>query len=583
MKENTELAPLQTLPATLKSMWPFVKPEVRYLLSGGVLVLLNSAFNVAIPFLVGRIIDLAIVGKNPTLLLWSLGGMLLLFIGALLTNLGQIWMMGIASQRILLRLRAEIFGHLQVLSLTYFQQHAAGDLTARITNDTDKLNQLFSESLVRFTGSGMVVIGIGIVMVVLQPTLALTALGIAAVLLVFTVLVSPMVQRLNSTSLTRVGDLANQLRDVLLNYKIVVSYNIRQFFKDQFTVVNNDAYSAAVRSGVANTFVIPLFDVAGNVAVLAVLGVGMWLLDQRVISIGLLITFLAYTDRFYQPLRILASIWANIQSSLAAWGRVNQVISEPAEIDGTLDSPQTADGTQPLIEFKDVSFGYSPEKTVLHKTNLSFEVGKTYALVGPTGGGKSTFASLVSRLYRPTKGEILFVGKSLNDYHRVSLSSAIGFILQEPVFFSGTLADNLRYGNAELANHSDDELKLHLQKQGYAAVIEKFPEGLQTSLSATQPLSLGQRQLAAFLRAVLRQPLLLILDEATANVDTITEQLLQRLLDKLPKNTTKIVIAHRLQTIREADQILFINQGEVQPALSFEAAVNMVTHARRKS
>lgn len=578
-----ELPALQSLPATLKSMWPFVKPELKYLSAGGVLVLLNSMFNVAIPFLVGRIIDLAIVGKNPTLLLWSLIGMFFLFIGALLTNLGQIWMMGIAAQRILVRLRAAVFGHLQVLSLTYFQQHAAGDLTARITNDTDKLNQLFSESLIRFVGSGMVVIGIGIVMIFLQPTLAMTALSIAFVLLIITALVSPMVQRLNSRSLTRVGDLANELRDTLLNFKIVVAYNMRQFFRDQFTVVNEDAYKAAVKSGVANTFVIPLFDLAGNFAVLAVLGVGLWLLDQRAITIGLLISFLAYTDRFYQPLRILANIWANIQSALAAWGRVNQVISEPAEADGTLDVPSVVYTTKPLIEFKKVSFGYSTEKTVIQETSLSFEVGKTYALVGPTGGGKSTFASLVSRLYRPSQGEILLLGKSLNDYHRVSLSSSIGFILQEPVFFSGSLADNLRYGNNVLGTYTDAELEDHLHKNGFSAVIEKFPEGLNTSLSAQQPLSLGQRQLAAFLRAVLRQPILLILDEATANVDTMTEQLLQKLLDKLPKSTTKIVIAHRLQTIREADKILFINQGEVQPALSFEAAVNMVTHARRKS
>jgi len=583
MTEKNNLPAYQSLPAAMKSLWPFVKPELRYLMAGGVLVILNSIFNVAMPFLVGRIIDLAIVEKNPVLLLWSLAGMLALFIGGLITNLGQIWMMGIAAQRILLRLRAEVFGHLQVLSLTYFQQHAAGDLTARITNDTDKLNQLFSESLTRFVGSGMVVVGIGVVMLILQPTLALVALSIAAVLIFVTILISPMVQRLNSSSLTRVGDLASQLRDVLLNYKIVVAYNIRQFFKEQFTLVNIDAYNAALKSGVANTFIIPLFDFAGNLAVLAVLGAGIYLLDQGLITIGLLISFLAYTDRFYQPLRILASIWSNIQSALAAWGRVDQVISEPAETDGAIVAPLAADVGQPLIEFKDVSFGYTTDKVVLHKTSLSFEVGKTYALVGPTGGGKSTLASLVSRLYRPTHGEISLLGKSLNDYHLVSVSSAIGFILQEPVFFSGTLADNLRYGNIELGSYTDDQLQTHLDAHDFKVVIEKFPEGLKTSLSAQQPLSLGQRQLAAFLRAVLRQPLLLILDEATANVDTITEQLLQRLLDKLPKTTTKIVIAHRLQTIREADQILFINQGKVQPALSFEAAVNMVARARRKS
>lgn len=458
MKENNQLPELQSLPATLKSLWPFVKPDLRFLLAGGLMVLLNSVFNVAIPFVIGRVIDLAIVGKNPTLLLWSLAGMLLLFFGALLTNLGQIWMMGIAAQRILLRLRAAVFEHLQVLSLTYFQQHAAGDLTARITNDTDKLNQLFSESLVRFVGSGMIVIGIGVVMVFLQPTLALTALSIAVALLIVTLLISPMVQRLNSTSLSRVGDLASQLRDVLLNFKIVVAYNIRQFFGDQFTIVNNDAYNAAVKSGIANTFVIPLFDLAGNLAVLAVLGVGLWLLGQNIITIGLLISFLAYTDRFYQPLRILANIWSNIQSALAAWGRVNQVLCEPAEADGKLEVPAKIDSTEPLIKFDKVSFGYTAEKTVLQETSLAFEVGKTYALVGPTGGGKSTFASLIARLYRPTKGKISLLGQSLNDYHRESLSDSIGFILQEPVFFSGSLANNLRYGNRELATYTDEEL-----------------------------------------------------------------------------------------------------------------------------
>jgi len=583
MTQPLQLPAQQSLIATLKSLWPFVQPDLPLLCASASVILLNSGLNVAIPFMIGKTIDTAIVHRQPELLLWWVFGLLGVFGAAFVTQLGQIAMMGIAGQRILGRLRQAVFNHLQSLPLTYFQLHPAGDLISRITNDTDKLNQLFSESFTRFVGSGAVIIGIGTVMILLQPLLAVTALCMTLGLLIITLLLSPLLQRLNSLALTTVGGLASQLRDTLQNFKVVIAYHIQHFFAQRFIDANDISYRSAVKSGIANTIVIPLYDAAGNLAVLAVLVVGLGLLRQQLITLGLLISFIAYTDRFYQPLRILANIWSNIQGSLAAWGRVQQIFSEKTEADGEATITQTAAPGEELVSFHDVTFGYTVDQVVLQQTSLSFAAGKTYALVGPTGGGKSTFASLLARLYRPTSGEIHFLGKPLNEYARQELSKSIGFILQDPVFFSGTLAENLKYGNFELTNCTDDQLLDQLINQGLSEILEKFPDGLKTSLSAQQQLSLGQRQLAAFLRAILRRPILLILDEATANIDTITEQLLQKMLATLPHSTTQIVIAHRLQTIREADQIFFINQGIVQPAVSYEAAISLVSTAKRSS
>lgn len=244
----------------------------------------------------------------------------------------------------------------------------------------------------------------------------------------------------------------------------------------------------------------------------------------------------------------------------------------------------TANAKNALLEFKDVSFSYAEDKHVLHNVNFVLEPGKTYALVGPTGGGKTTTASLMARLYDPVSGTVFLNGKDIRTYETTERTQKIGFILQEPILFSGTVRENILYGNEAYKDFSNEDFTKALFDRGLESLLVRFDGGLEAKVATSgDALSLGQKQLIAFMRAVLRDPELLILDEATANIDTITEQLLEEILKKLPVRTTRVIIAHRLNTIENADEIFFVNGGEVITAGSMEHAVDMLLHGKRES
>lgn len=237
-----------------------------------------------------------------------------------------------------------------------------------------------------------------------------------------------------------------------------------------------------------------------------------------------------------------------------------------------------------IVEFKHVSFGYTDDKMILKDVCFKFLQGKTYAIVGPTGGGKSTTAGLMVRLFDPISGVVEFKNKDIRSYEPAELAKGIGFILQEPFLFTGTVAQNIAYGNQDFEDLSIEELSMILDSMGLLKLLDRFENGLETEVNDnSQNISLGQKQIVAFIRILLRSPELLILDEATANIDTITEQSLNEIISKLPPTTTKVVIAHRLNTIKDADEILFINNGKIQPAMSFEQALHLIDSSKRAS
>jgi ATP-binding cassette subfamily B protein len=292
-------------------------------------------------------------------------------------------------------------------------------------------------------------------------------------------------------------------------------------------------------------------------------------------------------NNFYLPLQQIASVWSSFQLALAGFDRISEILALESDMkilpSSELES-KTRGASNILLEFDHVSFAYPNGKDVLKDINIKLEKGKTYALVGPTGGGKTTTASLMARLYDPTKGEILLDGCDIRSYNADERVKKIGFITQEPFLFTGTVRENIIYGNAQYKDHSSEHLREVLESEGLSNLLARFEEGLETKISANaSTISLGQKQLIAFIRAVLRNPEILILDEATANIDTVTEQLLDEILNKLPKSTTKVIIAHRLNTINNADQIFFVNSGEVTLAGSMEQAVEMLLHGKRQS
>lgn len=545
-------------------------------------IFINSGLNLIAPYLMGQAVDKFVVTHQyDGLVKYSLI-LLGIFLLALVSGYTQAQLMGRVGQRMMYNLRNNVFSKLQELPISFFTQNKAGDLISRVNNDTDKINQFFSQSLVQFMSSIFTMLGAGIFLVTIDAKLALAALAPALFLWFFTKAVSPWVKSRNAANMKSTGGLSAEIQESLDNFKVIVAFNRRDYFRRKFEEANTENYRSAIKAGIANNVFTPVYGFSSNIGQLVVLALGIYLISVGQFSVGLLISFLAYIAQFYNPLRQIAALWASFQVALAGWDRISQILTQENNLK-VVPSLKTDDNPS-LISFRHVSFSYTPDKEILSDVNFELERGKIYAFVGPTGGGKTTTASLIARLYDPTSGEIRLNGRDIRSYTPNERSAKIGFILQEPFLFTGTIRDNILYGNACFIDLSDEELMRELQEVGLDGLIDRFEGGLQAEIKGTgEGLSLGQKQIIAFIRAVIRRPDLLILDEATANIDTVTEQLLEDILRKLPKSATRIVIAHRLNTIESADEIYFVNSGTVTKAGSMQDAVNLLLHRKRES
>jgi ATP-binding cassette subfamily B protein len=580
--QNSEKSPKKSTLASVKELLLLIKEERKNLLFAFIFILTNASLSLLGPYLIAHTIDTYIQSKDYHGILVNTGILLVLFVLAFFANYIQMRLMGGVGQRMLFSLRNAVFNKLQSLPVDFFNQNKTGDLISRINNDTDKLNQFFSQSLMQFIGGIFTMIGAGIFIITINPTLGIAALTPALLIWIFTRTISGWVKRKNALSLKSTGNLSAEIQESLNNYKVIIAYNRRDYFRKRFDEVNKQNYSASLGAGIANNIFMPVFSVAANIGQLIVLGLGIYLITTGHFTVGLLIGFLAYVNNFYTPLRQLAALWSSFQVSMAGWDRISRILDLTSNLD-VIESEIKVPGSN-YVSLKDVSFTYPNGKEVLHHINLDLQCGKTYAFVGPTGGGKTTMASLLARLYDATKGTVMLDGRDIRTFNHKERTKKIGFILQEPILFTGTVRDNILYGNEEFQNLSNGNLTNALKEAGLETLLERFEQGLETNIQTSgDGISLGQKQLIAFMRAVLRKPELIILDEATANIDTVTEQLLDDILKKLPDTTTRVIIAHRLNTIESADEIFFVNSGKVERAGSLQDAVDMLLHDKRLS
>lgn len=574
--------------AGLKKLLQLISHERKNILLAQIAILVTSSINLLGPFVVGHTIDKYIVasGKNAGAhpyqgVLINCGILLCLYVISGVTGYHQTKLMGGVGQRMLFTLRNAVFNKLQQLPVAFFNQNKAGDLISRINNDTDKLNQFFSQSLMQFVGSIVTMIGAGIFLLVINIKVGAAALAPGLLILLFTMIVSPWVKRTNARSLKSVGGMSGEIQESLNNFKVIIAFNRRDYFRKRFDVANKENYKNAVGAGLANNIFMPVYTLFASLAQLAVLTYGIYLISRGEFTIGLLVSYFSYTTNFYNPLRQLATLWANFQVAMAGWDRISQILALDTDLE-TLSSAD-AEPEAALLEFRNVHFGYGGNE-ILHNISFKLQSGKTYALVGPTGGGKTTTASLIARLYDPQSGTVLLNGRDIRSIDVNERSKKIGFILQEPFLFTGTVRDNILYGNADYNHYTPGQLEDAIKQTGLGSLLAMFDEGLETKVtSGGNDISLGQKQLIAFMRAVLRNPDLLILDEATANIDTLTEKLLSEILNNLPKHTTRVIIAHRLNTIENADEIFFVNSGQVVRAGSFDDAMDMLLSGKRAS
>jgi ATP-binding cassette, subfamily B, bacterial len=568
--------------ASLRKLISLIGEERSNLIIAFAAIFLNAALSLIGPYLIGYTIDKYIQMREYHGVLVFSGILIVLYILAFFVNYAQMRMMGGIGQRMLYSLRNAVFNKLQELPVDFFNQNKAGDLISRINNDTDKVNQFFSQSLMQFIGSLFTMTGAGIILLFINLPLGFAALSPALIVWIFTRLISPWVKQRNADSMKSTGGLSAEIQEGLVNFKVIIAFNRRDFFRKRFEEANQDNYSKSVKAGIANNIFAPVYTLAANLGQLIVLVLGIYLIVKGHFTIGLLISFIAYVTNFYNPLRQIAALWSSFQVAMAAWDRISMLLSLESNL--KIQDDAKCISSDSYLSFNNVSFRYPNGKEVLHKVSFNLERRKTYAFVGPTGGGKTTTASLIARLYDATRGTILLDGKDIRSYSPEELSLKIGFILQEPFLFSGTIRDNILYGNSLYSNFTDDQFAKAISEAGLESLLGRFENGLDTKVQTTgDRISLGQKQMIAFMRAVLRKPELLILDEATANIDTITEQLLESILKKLPESTTRVIIAHRLNTIENADEIFFVNSGKVIRAGTFKDAVDMLLHGKNES
>jgi ATP-binding cassette, subfamily B, bacterial len=565
----------------IRRLAPVMADQRPSIIAAFVATIVSAVTSLLAPYLIGRAVDAYIRTGDYGGVLRSAALLLAAYVAGTTATYVQAQQMGIVGRRVLFKLRNAIFTKLQELPLDFFNQNKAGDLISRINNDTDKLNVFFAQALVQLAANLFLMAGAAVFLVSLNVRLGLAALTPAVVVFVITRATGSLVKARNAASLQSLGALSGEIQESMSNFRVIVAFNRVDYFQEQFKAANDRNYSASVRAGIVNTLFVPLYGAAFNGAQLIVLAYGFYLIAAGQFTVGLLIGFLLYVNSFYLPLRQLAAVWSSFQLAMASFDRISDVMALESNLPQLPEEPASLSA---VMAFDHVGFGYVEGRPVLRDATFSLERGKTYALVGPTGGGKTTTASLMARLYDPLSGRVLLDGRDIRTFTPAERAKRIGFILQEPILFTGTIRDNIVYGNDGIQKMSDGELSEFLASKHLDGLIARFEQGLATKITAVgEGVSLGQKQLIAFIRAVLREPEILILDEATANIDTVTEQLLEQILRELPSTTTKVVIAHRLNTIENADEIFFINAGELTPAGSMNDALDLLLHHHRAS
>ena len=544
----------------LTRLLPYLKPYKPVLIFVLGLVLLYTVLGLIGPYLMGVAIDKFIATKNAAGLVKISVAMLVVY---LLNNLFQAisaWLMSDVSQRALKQLRKDLFGHLQRLPISFFDNNPAGELMSRLTNDIDAINQAVSQNITALLASVLSLVGILIAMFVLDKWLALASVLVVPIMLWFTEFVAKYTRRGFRELQKHLGQMNGVMEEAISGQKVVKAFRRNESAIAAFRKSNQEVFRAGVSANSYALLLMPLTNVLGNFFVIVLAGLGGWLALQGLVSVGIIATFINYGQNFIQPLRQLANMYNSIQAALAGSERVFEILDTPAEVD---DAPEAVSLTyiKGHVQFEHVKFGYRPETPIIQDMTLDAKAGETFALVGPTGAGKTTIINLLTRFYEIDGGNICIDGTDIRDIRKDDLRRQLGLVLQDTFLFSGTVMDNIRYGRLD----ATDEECIEAAKMADADhFIRQLPHGYESNLlERANNLSQGQRQLLSIARAILADPAILILDEATSSVDTRTEARIQKALLRLMEGRTSFVIAHRLSTIRDADQVLVINNGEI--------------------
>lgn len=545
---------------TLGRLWQYLGRQRAALAITVTLVVVSSLLNTLTPFLMGQAIDRYMLRHD----LAGLSRTVLLLLGAYVVSSIFTWLqtfvMAAASQRTVRAIRRDLFERMQHLPLKFFDGHSHGDLMSRLTNDVESVNVVLSDSVTQITSGILTMVGTAIAMFWIQPILAVVSIvSVALPSLVANKVIAKVTREAFRTQQKSLGALNGLVEETITGQRTV-----KAFHREERVMVAFDEANAAYRAGATRAqsfsgFIGPMMNLTGNLGLAFVAGAGGLLCVNGMATVGLIASFMGYARQFSWPLMTVGNLLNGILSALAGAERVFETIDLEPELDAP-DAPALAPVRGEVV-FEDVTFSYVADKTVLRNVDLRAEPGQTVALIGPTGAGKTTIVNLLTRFYEIDSGRILIDGRDILEISKSDLRRQLGVVLQDTYLFAGTIRENLRYGRLDA---TDEEIVEAATLANVDQFVHHLPHGYDTVLTERgSNLSHGQRQMMGIARAILANPRILILDEATSSVDTRTERHIQEAMLTLMHGRTSFVIAHRLSTIREADQIIVIQAGTI--------------------
>ncbi|HLY66324.1 MAG TPA: ABC transporter ATP-binding protein [Chloroflexota bacterium] len=547
-------------PRVTRRAMTYIKPYRKQVILAVIVTIAAGLMNMIGPYLVKIAIDSDIVAQRN---LPGLTVVIALTLGVyrayFLFTAKQTLIVSEMGQKILRTMRQQMFEHLQRLPLTYYDKHPTGVIVSRLVNDVSVMNDLLTNGLLTLLGDVMTLVGTLVMMAILSPRLALVTFATLPIMGIAIWVFTQKAKIAYRLTREKIGAVAADFQESIDGMRVVQAFARERTSQDQFDVINDENRWAFIRANGLSSALMPVVEFDSALATIAVIAYGGYLAIQGQVTIGVIVAFLAYITRFFAPIRTLTQFYNQLQAATAGAEKVFELMDEPVTI---AESPRaiTLERVRGEVEFRDVSFSYGRE-AVLQDVSFHADPGEMVAMVGHTGAGKTTVASLLSRFYDPVEGTVLLDGCDLCDLSFETLRRSVALVLQDNFLFAGSIRENIRYGRPDATN---EEIEAAAQAANAEEFILRTSQGYETLvMERAANLSLGQRQLIAIARAVLADPRVLILDEATSNIDSRTEQLVQEALHKLLAGRTSLVIAHRLSTIRAADQVLVLDGGQI--------------------
>ncbi len=563
---------------TIKKLIRYMSAFKFHMLFVAVFAICGTIFNIAGPKILGKAtteifnglvskvsggngIDFGKVGQ---ILLLTLG---LYLISALCTFIQGIIMTGV-SQKTTYRLRKEISEKINRMPMNYFDTKPVGEVLSRVTNDVDTLGQSLNQSATQMITSVTTLIGVLVMMLSISPLMTLIAILILPVSVILISFVMKHSQKYFRGQQAYLGNVNGQVEEIYSGHNIIKAFNKEEDVIRTFNETNGKLYESAWKSQFFSGMMMPVMQFIGNLGYVGVAILGGFLAIRNVIEVGDIQSFIQYVRNFTQPIQQVAQVTNMLQLTAAASERVFEFLEEDEEVQ-TVENPVSTEGLRGRVEFDHVHFGYNPDKIIINDFSAKVEEGQKIAIVGPTGAGKTTMIKLLMRFYDVNSGSIKVDGHDIRDFNRNDLRKMFGMVLQDTWLFHGTIMENLRYGRLD----ASDEDVIRAAKAAHAhRFVQTLPGGYNMELNEeASNVSQGQKQLLTIARAILANPKILILDEATSSVDTRTEVLIQKAMDSLMKGRTSFIIAHRLSTIRDADLILVMKDGDIVEQGTHEA------------